>query len=186
MVRQEDDEHGPLCFRVLGPLQVQGEEPVTVTARRQSVVLSLLLLSPNQVVALKSMIDAVWGETPPTTARAQVQTAVSVLRRSLARAGLGERIRMQGTGYLIDLAPGELDLHVFADLVARGQAAGVAGIRRRRGRRSAPRWPCGAVSRSATWTATWSGRSWSGSPNGGSRCSRSASRPNSNWACTTR
>lgn len=126
MVRQEDDERGPLCFRVLGPLQVQGDEPVTVTARRQSVVLSLLLLSPNQVVALKSMIDAVWGETPPTTARAQVQTAVSVLRRSLARAGLGERIRMQGTGYLIDLTPGELDLHVFADLVARGRAAGVA------------------------------------------------------------
>lgn len=114
-------------FRILGPLEVHGDEPVAVTARRQEVVLALLLLSANQVVPLETLIHGVWGVTPPTTARAQVQTAVSVLRRSLARAGLGERVRMRGPGYSVDVAPGELDLHVFDDLIARGRAASLAG-----------------------------------------------------------
>lgn len=114
-------------FRILGPLEVHGNEPVPVTARRQEVVLALLLLSANQVVPLETLIHGVWGVSPPTTARAQVQTAVSVLRRSLARAGLGERVRMRGPGYSVDVAPGELDLHVFDGLVARGRAASLAG-----------------------------------------------------------
>jgi DNA-binding SARP family transcriptional activator len=114
---------GTLHFRVLGLLEVQGSEPVAVTARRQQVVLALLLLNANQVVPLDHLINAVWGAAPPTTARAQVQTSVSVLRRSLAKAGLGERIRMRGLGYAIELGPAELDLQVFDALVARGRAA---------------------------------------------------------------
>ncbi|MBE8523981.1 winged helix-turn-helix domain-containing protein [Amycolatopsis sp. H6(2020)] len=110
-------------FRVLGLLQVRGHEPVVVTARRQQVVLALLLLNGNRVVPLEVLLDALWGATPPATARAQVQTCVSVLRRALAKAGLGERIRARGSGYCLDLAPGELDLHEFETLVARGRAA---------------------------------------------------------------
>jgi DNA-binding SARP family transcriptional activator len=110
-------------FRVLGLLQVHGREPVVVTARRQQVVLALLLLNGNRVVPLAALLDALWGATPPTTARAQVQTCVSALRRALAKAGLGERIRARGSGYCLDLAPGELDLHAFEALVARGRAA---------------------------------------------------------------
>jgi DNA-binding SARP family transcriptional activator len=110
-------------FRVLGLLQVHGREPVVVTARRQQVVLALLLLNGNRVVPLEALLHALWGVEPPATARAQVQTCVSALRRALAKAGLGERIRAHGRGYCLDLAPGELDLHVFEELVARGRAA---------------------------------------------------------------
>ncbi|MGW4058217.1 BTAD domain-containing putative transcriptional regulator [Amycolatopsis sp. NPDC004747] len=110
-------------FRVLGLLQVRGREPVVVTARRQQVVLALLLLNGNRVVPLEVLLDALWGPEPPATARAQVQTCVSALRRALAKAGLGERIRARGSGYCLDLAPGELDLHEFEALVARGRAA---------------------------------------------------------------
>ncbi|SEC58916.1 DNA-binding transcriptional activator of the SARP family [Amycolatopsis tolypomycina] len=110
-------------FRVLGLLQVRGREPVVVTARRQQVVLALLLLNGNRVVPLAALLDALWGAEPPATARAQVQTCVSALRRALAKAGLGERISARGSGYCLDLAPGELDLHEFEALVARGRAA---------------------------------------------------------------
>ncbi|MDS0134253.1 MULTISPECIES: BTAD domain-containing putative transcriptional regulator [unclassified Amycolatopsis] len=110
-------------FRVLGLLQVRGHEPVVVTARRQQVVLALLLLNGNRVVPLEVLLDALWGAAPPATARAQVQTCVSALRRALAKAGLGERISARGSGYCLDLAPGELDLHEFETLVARGRAA---------------------------------------------------------------
>ncbi|PWI44825.1 BTAD domain-containing putative transcriptional regulator [Streptomyces sp. ICBB 8177] len=114
---------GEPMFRVLGALEVRGPRPVAVTARRQQIVLALLLLGDNRPVRLETMVHAVWGSTPPTTARAQIQTAVSALRRGLERAGLGNRIRMQGLGYTIDLAHGELDLHHFDDLVARGRQA---------------------------------------------------------------
>ncbi|WP_206794165.1 AfsR/SARP family transcriptional regulator [Amycolatopsis sp. MtRt-6] len=108
---------------MLGLLQVRGREPVVVTARRQQVVLALLLLNGNRVVPLEVLLDALWGAEPPATARAQVQTCVSALRRALAKAGLGERISARGSGYCLDLAPGELDLHEFETLVARGRAA---------------------------------------------------------------
>ncbi|MEV6823977.1 BTAD domain-containing putative transcriptional regulator [Amycolatopsis sp. NPDC051102] len=110
-------------FRVLGLLQVHGREPVVVTARRQQVVLALLLLNGNRVVPLEVLLDALWGAAPPATARAQVQTCVSALRRALAKAGLGERISARGSGYCLDLGPGQLDLHAFEALVARGRAA---------------------------------------------------------------
>ena len=113
----------PPCFRVLGLLQVHGLEPVTVTARRQQVVLALLLLNGNRVVPLETLVHALWGETPPATARAQVQTCVSALRRSLAAAGLGERIHVRGLGYALRLDPAELDLNVFEDMVTQARAA---------------------------------------------------------------
>ncbi len=121
--RNEADPASGPGFRVLGLLQVHGREPVVVTARRQQVVLALLLLNGNRVVPLAALLDALWGAAPPATARAQVQTCVSALRRALAQAGLGERIQARGSGYCLDLGPGELDLHVFEALVARGRAA---------------------------------------------------------------
>ena len=106
-------------FRLLGLLQVNAAR---VTARRQQVVLAMLLLNANRVVPLESLLDALWGSTPPATARAQIQTSISALRRLTVTAGLGDRIRVRGLGYTIELAPAELDLHVFEDLVSRGRA----------------------------------------------------------------
>lgn len=106
-------------FRMLGLLQVRSAR---VTARRQQVVLAMLLLNANRVVPLESLLDALWGGTPPATARAQIQTSISALRRLFVTAGVGERIRVRGLGYTIELAPAELDLHVFEDLVSRGRA----------------------------------------------------------------
>ncbi|MEW2520844.1 AfsR/SARP family transcriptional regulator [Actinacidiphila alni] len=115
-------------FRVLGPLEVRGSQPMAVTARRQQIVLALLLLETGHGVGLETMVNAVWGGTPPATARSQVQTAVSALRQGMERAGLGKRIRMSGgLGYTMDLAPGELDLHVFDELAARGRLAAADG-----------------------------------------------------------
>jgi DNA-binding SARP family transcriptional activator len=115
-------DSGRPVFRVLGPLEVCLGEPVAVTARRQAIVLALLLTA-DRAVSVDSMTDAVWGARPPQTARAQIQTAVSVLRRMLGQAGLGGRIVQLGLGYRIETRPGELDLQVFDDLAARGRGA---------------------------------------------------------------
>lgn len=116
----------PPLFRVLGPLQVDGDQPVAVTARRQQIVLALLLLNANRTVPVETLVDALWDCAPPVTARAQVQTCVSALRRALLDAGLGERIRLRGGGYDITVGPAELDLLVFGRLTAAGRAAAAA------------------------------------------------------------
>jgi DNA-binding SARP family transcriptional activator len=120
------DPAKPPRFRVLGSLRVDGDEPVQITARRQQVVLALLLLSGNRTVALDTLFDAIWDGDPPETARAQVQTCVSALRRAMLGAGLGERIRVRDGGYAIEVGKTELDLLVYERLVVRGRAAAAA------------------------------------------------------------
>jgi DNA-binding SARP family transcriptional activator len=73
-----------------------------------------LLSRPNQVVTVDQLVDSVWGDRPPASAVANVRTHVASLRRRLP----GTRIVTRPTGYLITVAPGELDVAVFADLVA--------------------------------------------------------------------
>ncbi|MFD0784822.1 winged helix-turn-helix domain-containing protein, partial [Micromonospora azadirachtae] len=67
-------------FGILGPLQV-GAGEATVTAGRDRTVLAMLLLRANRIVPVEELVDAIWEERPPATARAQVQTCVSRLRR---------------------------------------------------------------------------------------------------------
>ncbi|WP_370350376.1 BTAD domain-containing putative transcriptional regulator [Catenulispora sp. EB89] len=116
----------PPRFNVLGPLHVFGDRLVPITARRQQIVLALLLLNGNRTVPLETLVDALWDHCPPVTARAQVQTCVSALRRALLSAGLGERIHLRGGGYDISVGPAELDLLVFERLMAAGRTAAAA------------------------------------------------------------
>lgn len=67
-------------FRVLGPLRAGDAE---ITAGRDRVVLAMLLLSADRVVGVDTLVDAVWDADPPATARTQLQTCVSRLRRLL-------------------------------------------------------------------------------------------------------
>ncbi len=111
-------------YRILGPLEVVGRGGgVRLAAPRQRIVLAMLLLAANRVVMVERLVEAVWDETPPPTARVQVQICVSALRRSLANAGITDAIVTQPEGYLLRVAEGELDLQVFDRLVADGRAA---------------------------------------------------------------
>ncbi|MEH1167095.1 BTAD domain-containing putative transcriptional regulator [Micromonospora sp. CPCC 205539] len=111
-------------FRILGPLEISGAgRTLTVTAARQRVVLSTLLLDANCVVSAAQLADALWDHEPPTTARGQVQICVSALRKTLAGLGLPDRIITRPPGYLIAVSDGDLDLHYFDRLVLAGQQA---------------------------------------------------------------
>jgi DNA-binding SARP family transcriptional activator/tetratricopeptide (TPR) repeat protein len=120
---------GGVEFRILGPLEVWSDgQPVDLGGLRQRRVLAALLLSPNRVVALSRLADAGWGaDTPPTVER-QVRNRVAALRGVLTPAG--GLIDTDGDGYRLRVGPGELDAAVFEELVARGRAAGDAGLLR--------------------------------------------------------
>jgi DNA-binding SARP family transcriptional activator len=69
-------------FRILGPLEACHEnEVVAVGGPRQQAVLAMLLLEANHVMPIDRLIEAVWDEEPPNTARGQIQICISALRR---------------------------------------------------------------------------------------------------------
>ncbi|MDG4828149.1 BTAD domain-containing putative transcriptional regulator [Solwaraspora sp. WMMD1047] len=113
---------------ILGPLLI-GDGAARITAGRDRVVLAMLLLRADRVVPIDDLVDAVWEDNPPDTARGQLQTCVSRLRRTLAAAGLpAGAIATDPAGYLLRLEPGlSLDALTFTGLVRRAQDAEGAG-----------------------------------------------------------
>jgi predicted ATPase/DNA-binding SARP family transcriptional activator len=79
-----------------------------------------LLLHPNQVVAAGDLIEVLWGDEAPRTARNVLQAHVATLRRALRQASeeVADRLETRGTGYRIRVEPDELDSEVFAAFTA--------------------------------------------------------------------
>jgi DNA-binding SARP family transcriptional activator len=69
----------------------------------------------------------IWNEAPPASAKSQVRICVSGLRRIFADHEVPGRIETHPAGYLLEVAPGELDLAAFEEFSVLGQAAAEAG-----------------------------------------------------------
>ena len=109
-----------LEFRILGPLEVlEGETPLPLGGRNQRAVLSLLLLRANEPVSTERLVDQLWGEHPPRTARTSLQNTVAQLRKLLGPGLLLTR----PSGYVLDLDADQLDLSRFERLVREARSA---------------------------------------------------------------
>jgi DNA-binding SARP family transcriptional activator len=96
----------------------------------QRTVLAVLLLNGNQATSIDRLVDAVWGEAPPVTARAVVHSYVSRLRALVKpdqRSPARQPLLTVPTGYLLRVRPGELDLLEFERRVDRARQARAAG-----------------------------------------------------------
>ena len=112
-----------LQFRILGPLEVWHDGVVVdLGPRKQRAVLALLLLNANRVVPTERLIDELWGDTPPETARSALQVYVAGLRKALG--GEGRALLTRAPGYVLNVEPGALDLDRFTALRAEARAAG--------------------------------------------------------------
>jgi DNA-binding SARP family transcriptional activator len=117
-----DGTRGNIRISILGPCElVSPRGVVRFTARRQQIVLATLVWHANRVVPIDALIDALWGSTPPDTARSQVHISVSHIRQRLARHDLHHVVETAPPGYLARIGEHELDLHVFDELVAKGR-----------------------------------------------------------------
>jgi WD40 repeat protein/DNA-binding SARP family transcriptional activator len=104
-------------FRVLGPLTVRDEgRAVPLGGRRQRLVLAVLLLHANRELSTDWLIDGVWGEHPPRTARKTLQIYVSRLRKALGE----ELIEATQYGYVLRITTEELDSLRFQSLASSG------------------------------------------------------------------
>lgn len=118
-------------FGVLGRLEVRDATGglIVVRRRKQRALLALLLIRPGRSIGGDEIIDALWGERPPASARANLHSYVSDLRNLLARAAprVGPRPATTSGGYRLDLEPGECDALIFDDRAAAGRRALAAG-----------------------------------------------------------
>jgi DNA-binding SARP family transcriptional activator/tetratricopeptide (TPR) repeat protein len=114
-------------FRVLGPMQVwHGDGWTTIRAAQPRVVLAVLLAEAGQMVSADRLVDELWGDHPPRTALNTIQGYVARLRKLLGEDS-ETRLLTRDRGYLLELADGDLDSHVFERLVESGQRAVAAG-----------------------------------------------------------
>ena len=104
----------PMPYGVLGP--TLAGPAVAAGGARPRALLARLLLDAGRVVPLPRLIDDLYGDTPPAGAVNAVQSTVSRLRREVP-------IAYDGSGYRLDVEPGEVDVHRFARLATEGRSA---------------------------------------------------------------
>lgn len=101
-------------FNILGPLRINTDkgEPVALVRRKTRLLLAALLLRHGHTVPTDELIDVLWGDTPPSSARANLHSYISTLRRHLDDQGAPIVVASRG-GYGIRIAPDEFDLSAF-------------------------------------------------------------------------
>lgn len=113
-----------LEFGLLGPTQVLHDgSDLCLGPLKQRTLLTALLLQPNRVVPLHRLAAALWDDTPPPSATANLRTYVNRLRKRLHLSPGPERIVARRPGYLIRVRPDELDASVFTEKQRLGREA---------------------------------------------------------------
>jgi DNA-binding SARP family transcriptional activator len=116
-----------LQFSLLGLLEVRrGGVLMPLAAGRQRALLAALLLRAGQVVPTGELIEVLWEDQPPPTARAGLHNCVCRLRRTLADCR-HEQIVACPQGYLIRVGCGALDVTKFEVLLGEARAAAQQG-----------------------------------------------------------
>jgi DNA-binding SARP family transcriptional activator len=115
-------------FKILGPVEITaGSERLELGGTRQQIVLAMLLLSANRVVTMDRLLEAIYGEDPPPTARSQAQISISWLRRVFDSHGRNRIILTREHGYAINVDGAVLDSRRFEELVSSARTCREAG-----------------------------------------------------------
>jgi DNA-binding SARP family transcriptional activator/tetratricopeptide (TPR) repeat protein len=108
-----------MVLKLLGPVElISGRTSLSIGGPRQRVVLAMLGLNANRVTPVDHLVEALWDTEPPSTARGQIQTCVSSLRKLFGPGGHPGEIRTRPPGYLLEIAETDLDTDEFGGLTA--------------------------------------------------------------------
>ncbi|CAM5276322.1 hypothetical protein GCM10010329_46460 [Streptomyces spiroverticillatus] len=103
---------GDLRFQVLGSVAVRcGDAPARLPSTVARRVLTVLMLSPGEVLSTPRLAKAVWGSCCPATASNQVRKAVAQLRQAIP--GAGGYLLTDGPNYRLNVGATESDLVEF-------------------------------------------------------------------------
>ena len=100
-------------FRVLGPVEALDEDRrLHLGGPKPRALLAHLLLGEARVITRDQLVDELWGEVPPPTARDSLNVHAGLLRRAL-----GPRLRTVSSGYVLEVDPDEVDANRFEALI---------------------------------------------------------------------
>jgi DNA-binding SARP family transcriptional activator len=123
--QRRPEESAALRFSVLGPVRAwRDDDPLPAGSPQQRALLAALLLREGRTATASELIDALWGDEPPSQALAAVRTYASRLRKALG----SEVLVSESGGYAIQsLGEGALDLARAQELAADAEKARGAG-----------------------------------------------------------
>jgi WD40 repeat protein/DNA-binding SARP family transcriptional activator len=108
-------------FRLLGPVEALANgRPVPLGGRQRRTVLAILLVDAGEAVSTGRLIDDLWADTPPGTARKTVQTHIAHLRKALNAQG--EILTSANDGYKLRVDPESYDVTQFERMVDLGRS----------------------------------------------------------------
>lgn len=114
-------EAGLTQLNLLGPLEIL-VSGVTVSpgGAKPQILFAYLCLNVNRNVSVGNIIEAIWGETPPSSARKNIQLYVSRLRRQFTYA-TDVRLITTSDGYQLAVESDQVDLERCQHLWQLGQ-----------------------------------------------------------------
>ena len=110
----------PAELRVLGPVALVGDEGAVALPAKHARLLAALAIADGRALGVDELIEAVWDDAAPASARKLVQVYVSQLRKTLPA---GAAIVTRGGAYAIELAPDVLDATRFERLLEEARGA---------------------------------------------------------------
>jgi predicted ATPase/DNA-binding SARP family transcriptional activator len=107
-------------FSLLGPLTATVDgSPLELGGQKRRALLAALLLRAGEIVPRDDLIDSLWGEEPPDTARNTLQVYVSQLRKLLPEGFL----ETTPSGYRLAIDATTVDVFEFEGLAQAGRSA---------------------------------------------------------------
>ncbi|GLY46828.1 SARP family transcriptional regulator [Lentzea sp. NBRC 102530] len=100
--------------------RIGGGEVELGSAQRRA-LLAVLALQANQVVTRTELIDALWGEKPPSSASGSIYTFISSLRAALEGESAPTVLASEGSGYCLRIDPQAVDVFRFEELRETGR-----------------------------------------------------------------
>ncbi|MGW0915312.1 AfsR/SARP family transcriptional regulator [Streptomyces sp. NPDC002784] len=106
---------------------MSGGHRIALNGAKPTAIFAALVVHLGEVLSVERLVDLVWEEEPPATARALVASHVSGLRRSLAGTEGAEAIRTRSPGYVAEFPPSTVDARCFEKAFAAGRRAATDG-----------------------------------------------------------
>ncbi len=114
-------------FNLMGSLEVTGDgRTLTPTAAKPRQVLAMLAINAGAMVSAEQLIDELWPEGPPKSAKTTVQTYVYHLRKILSQSKDSTQgndvLSTRPAGYVLAVPQENVDIVRFERLVADGRS----------------------------------------------------------------
>ncbi|WP_052744377.1 AfsR/SARP family transcriptional regulator [Streptomyces odonnellii] len=118
-------------FQILGPVEISNDgHLLNLGSDKLRCLIAALALDVGRPIALDSLVDYLWDDDPPPTARQSTHTYVSRARRHLRRAGEAPDapwINRRAHTYTLDADPDSIDWHRCRRLYTEARAASDVG-----------------------------------------------------------